>query len=64
MAQTKLLTDDDKVAIDAVLDTTPDLEEELARAKAAGLDVSEIEGRFLDSTKKLRGLKTAFFPNG
>lgn len=63
MPVSKLLDDDDKKTIDSLLEAAPELEAELNRAKLAGLDVSEIEDRFKASTTKIRGIKTAFFPN-
>jgi len=60
---TKLLNEDDKQVINSLLDASPELEAELARAKLAGLDVSEIEEKFIAANTKIRGIKQAFFPN-
>ncbi len=61
---TSPLTKEDKTEIDKVLKLVDGTKKELARAKQAGLDIADYEQRLVDSEKKLRAIKQAYFPPG
>jgi len=56
-------TTEDKKQMDATLKSIEDIKKDIARAKLAGIDVSEQEQRILQAEEKLRALKQAYFPS-
>lgn len=59
----KLLDNDDLNRINVALERAAELQPEIDRAKLAGIDLGDREEKFIESEKKLRAVKAAFFPN-
>lgn len=62
--QRVVLSEEDKSAINTVLDMEQEVREDIARAKAAGIDIGEIEEQFDRDITRARAIKQSFFPNG
>jgi predicted amidohydrolase len=62
--QRVVLSEDDKNAINTVLDMEQEIREDIARAKAAGIDIGETEAQFDRDITRARAIKQSFFPNG
>ena len=60
---TPLLTDEDLDNINAAIDMAGGLEEDFLRAEQAGLDITANRTRLETTVKRLRQVKSAFFPN-
>jgi hypothetical protein len=58
------LTTEHKAKIDDALGILKKLEEQIKRAKLAGLDVAEYEARRIELDQKLRQIKQAYWPMG
>lgn len=58
------LTDEHKREIDSALAKIKIAEDQIKRAKLAGIDVSDSETRLGETKAKLQAIKTAFFPTG
>ncbi|MAH49987.1 hypothetical protein CMI37_29480 [Candidatus Pacearchaeota archaeon] len=58
------LTREHLAQINDALKVSKDIKVVVARAKAAGIDVDEMERTLLENEKKLAGIKAAFFPAG
>jgi len=59
-----IFTREDKLAINKALTEAEALRKEIARAKLAGIDVTEHEKRLSGAEDRLRKIKQAYFPNG
>lgn len=57
-----LLDDGDLALLNEALARIDDNAENLARAEAAGIDITQTKARFLDSRTKILQIKNAFFP--
>lgn len=58
-----ILNDEDRATIDEALAVIEETEEDVNRAKLAGIDVADIEKRRSAAKNKLMAIKRAFFPN-
>lgn len=58
------LSASDKAAIDKSLEQLKEAKAEIARAKLAGIDVSDQESQANELTKQLEQIKAAYFPRG
>ncbi len=59
----KLLDQEDLDRINMALQRADEIKPEIERAKLAGIDIGDREGKLIESEKKLRAIKTNFFPN-
>jgi len=57
------LTDQHLQQIQAALSASTIAEQQIALAKRAGLDVSQLEQQLIASKEKLLALKSTYFPN-
>jgi len=62
MTQQTILTLEDKAAIDSLLESARGIEDEIKRAKLAGLAVEEHETKLKEKTAALRAIRQAYFP--
>jgi hypothetical protein len=58
----EVFTEDHLVAMNAALEQFKDVDEVLARAKQAGVDLGTLEDRAIASRDQIAKLKQAFFP--
>jgi len=58
-----LLDDEDKANIDAAIESSDSIRENIQRAKSAGLDIGDKEEKLNASVDKLKAIRGAFFPN-
>lgn len=59
-----ILSKEDKQAIEKALEDAKVLRQELARAKRAGLDVSDIERELTEAEQKLRSIHRVYVKGG
>ncbi len=60
----EVLTKEDKERIMAALKDAEVLRKELARAKRAGIDVSELETALTEAVTRLQGIKRVYISEG
>jgi len=60
MAQ--IFTKEDKAKINAALTSIAEVKKEIAKAKLAGIDVTNQETELLATEAKLQGIKRVYFP--
>lgn len=57
------LTIEHKAQIDDLLSREKDVNDVIARAEAAGVDVGERKAQFKEAIKRIKQIRGAFFPN-
>ncbi len=57
----QILNEQDKARIEEALKNIETAKEEIKRAKAAGIDVSEEEAKLLDAEKRLKAIYKVYF---
>tara|TARA_Y100000310_G_C20332275_1_gene645865 strand:- start:382 stop:573 length:192 start_codon:yes stop_codon:yes gene_type:complete len=59
----KLLDDSDLENLDNALAMAENIQEDILRSEQAGIDVTQAKARLDETTKKIRLIKSSFFPN-
>lgn len=60
----EVLTDEDKAKVKEALKMAQDIRKELARAKRAGIDVSDLEKDLDEAVKSLRAIERVYIRGG